>query len=324
MDASEGRTTRTDEAGGAETAARPAPATGIELRPYRRALVIANPISGRGLALRAANELRLGLEQHGVPTSLYQTSGRRDAFARLRTLDRSTELVVAAGGDGTVREVFDGLVDPEVHVGVLPFGTANVLAEEFELPRDVHHALEILLKKRVQHLDVAYANGQLSFLAVGVGIDAVVVREVDRARKGPISKLSYLRALARVTGSYRPPALRVTVDGNELAGEHGFVLVGNLQRYGGMFHLAPDARADDGWLEVYLFPTGTRMELARAFLRGLLGHLPGAGVTVQRGRHVAIRSAGTEEVPVQVDGDPAGTTPVEVELGPNRYRLVVP
>lgn len=296
----------------------------LGLRPYRRALVVANPVSGSGVGLRAANELRLGLEQSGVPTSLYQTRGRRDAFSRLRTLDRTTDLVVAVGGDGTVREVIDGLVDPEVHVGVLPFGTANVLAEEFALPRDVHHALEILRAKRVKMLDVAYANGQLSFLAVGVGFDGLIVREVDRARTGPISKLAYVRALARVMPRYRPPSLRVEVDGQPVAGAHGFVLVGNLQNYGGVFHLAPDARSDDGLLEVYLFPSGSRLELLRAFTRSFFGHLPGKGVTVRRGRHVRVESIEDDPAPVQVDGDPAGATPVEVEVGPNRYRLVVP
>lgn len=300
------------------------PAVALGLRPYRRALVVANPISGRGLALRAANELRLGLEKSGVPTSLYQTRGKRDAFSRLRTLDQTTDLVVAVGGDGTVREVIDGLVDPEVNVGVLPFGTANVLAEELNLPRDVHHALEILLKKRVQTLDVAYANGQLSFLAVGVGFDGAVVHEVDRTRTGPISKLAYVRALLRVMPSYQPPRLRVVIDEQEVPDKHGFVLVGNLQNYGGVFHLAPDARSDDGLLEVYLFPTGKRLELVRSFARSFFGHLPGGGVTVRRGRHVRIESVGEKAAPVQVDGDPAGETPVEVEMGPNRYRLVVP
>ncbi|MFT7542462.1 MAG: diacylglycerol kinase (ATP) [Gammaproteobacteria bacterium] len=301
-----------------------APATTLELRPYRRALVIANPISGRGLALRAANELRLGLEQSGVPTSLYETRAKRDAFSRLRTLDQSTDLVVAVGGDGTVGEVIDGLVDPEVHVGVLPFGTANVLAEEFELPRDVHHALEILRKKRVRHLDVAFANGQLSFLAVGIGIDGKIVREVERARTGPITKFAYLKAAARVLPSYKPPRLQVEVDGKEIKGEYGFVLVGNLQNYGGLFHLAPDASSDDGLLEAYLFPTGKRWELVRAFGRSIFGHLPGDGITMHRGRHVRVTSLDEEPTAVQVDGDSAGTTPVEVEMGPNRYRLIVP
>jgi YegS/Rv2252/BmrU family lipid kinase len=290
--------------------------------PYRRALVVANPISGRGQGTRAAEELAAGLRRWGTPTDVFFTGARGDAFTHLRTLAEPVDLVVAVGGDGTVREVLDGLVDPATPVGVLPLGTANVLATELGLPRDVHHALEILERARPRPVDVATVNGRLSLLMTGVGIDALAVREVERRRHGPITKLTYVGAVLRALRGYRAPRLTVSLDDEGEPHRAGFVIVANTVNYGGTIRLASDARMDDGLLEVYLFPTGRVLQLAAAFVRGLLGHLPGGAVQVRRARSVRISSE--EPVPYQVDGDLGGETPVEIDVAPNRYHLVAP
>ena len=290
--------------------------------PYRNALVIANPISGRGQAAKAATELREGLRSLGVAAELYLTQGRGDAFTHLRTLSEPVDLVVSVGGDGSLREVLEGLVDPATPVSMLPFGTANVLAKELGLPRDVHHHLEILMRHRVVNVDVAKVNGKLSLLMTGVGFDAQVVREVERCRTGPITKLAYLGASLRAIKSYKPPQLKVSIDGKALPGTMGFVLISNTMNYGAVLHLAQDTRMDDGEFEVYLFPSGRLFELGCAFVRGVVGHLPGGKVRMLRAKSITVES--DTPVPVQVDGDAAGETPVEIHVAPNRYRLVVP
>jgi len=290
--------------------------------PYRRALVVANPVSGRGRGAKAAQEVAEGLKRAGVPAELLLTARRGDAFTRLRCLEPDTDLVVSVGGDGTLREVLEGLVDPETPVLPIPFGTANVLAVELGLPRDVHHALEILRRKKLARLDVARVNDHLSFLVTGVGFDGMLVRELERRRSGAISRWHYLGALARLAPRYRPPRLTVTIDGERVPGEHGLVLVSNFGRYAGLLRLSPEARIDDGRLEVYLFPTGRWTELLAAFARGLVGHLPAGAVRLAIARRVTVSSA--DPVPYQVDGDTGGETPVEIEVAPNQYRLVVP
>ena len=289
---------------------------------YRRALVVVNPIAGRGLGARAAGELVEGLNRSGVSSELFSTSSQGEAVARLRTLDPEVDLVVAVGGDGTLREVFDGLAEPETCVGVLPFGTANVLANEFGHPRDVHHALEILTRRNVTPIDVSRVNGRLSFLVTGIGFDAMVVREVEERRHGPITKLDYVGAVARTLLRYRPPRLTVELDGEALAGEYGFVLVSNLRGYAGLLHLTEDARIDDGRFEVFLFPTGRLRELTAFFVRGFVRRLPGGAVEMRRARRIRVTSE--EPVPYQTDGDSGGSTPVEIDVAPNQYRLVIP
>jgi diacylglycerol kinase family enzyme len=155
-----------------------------------------------------------------------------------------------------------------------------------------------------------------------VGIDAITVAEVERRRKGPLRKWSYVPAFAAALRGYRPPRLTVDVDGERLAGEFGLVLMANTAGYGGVLRLDARARIDDGLFEVYLFPTGKLGELARAFARGALRRLPGGSVRMVRGRRIAIASP--EPVPYQVDGDSGGVTPFALEVSSTRYQLIVP
>ncbi|MEM7310215.1 MAG: diacylglycerol kinase family protein [Planctomycetota bacterium] len=302
--------------------ASPPPPAYAATGPFHRALVLANPISGRGKAARAAHELSEGLNRMGIPAEVYLTQARRDGVRLLRELDDDTDLVCAVGGDGTLREVLEGLRDPGIAVASIPFGTANVVANELGLPRDVHHALEIVAGQRARALDVASVNGKLSIFVTGVGLDALTVQEMERRRRGPIRKSSYVGAFYHALRSYRPPRLRVAVDGEELDAEYGLVIVSNTVGYGGVLRLSQDARLDDGQLEVYLFRTGSLPEVVRGFARGLVGKLPGGPVAMRRARRVEVRS--DEEVPFQVDGDFGGTTPVEVEVATTQYRILAP
>ncbi len=290
--------------------------------PYRRALVIANPKSGRGQGGKAARELEEGLNSLGVPTELFTTTAKGDAFTRLRSLGEGTDLVCAVGGDGTVSEVFEGLVDPEIPVAILPFGTANVLATELGLPRDVHHALEIFSKRKVSPIDVATVNGHMSVLVTSVGLDAMTVKEVEKRRKGTLTKWSYVEAIVRTLKHYEPPRLSVEIDGEPLEGEYGLVLVSNTIGYGGVLSLAEDTRIDDGLFEVYLFPTGRIPELVGAFVRGFVRRLPGGAVEMRRAKCIRVDSE--KPVPYQVDGDLGGETPVEIRVSPTQYRILVP
>jgi YegS/Rv2252/BmrU family lipid kinase len=250
------------------------------------------------------------------------TEGREDAWHAVRTMGPDVDLVVAVGGDGTVREVLSGLVDPEVAVGMLPMGTANVMARELGLPRDVDAVLEVLARGRVSALDVMDVNGELSFLVTGIGLDGMAVRDVEQRRRGPITKWSYVEAVARTLLQYEPPALSVELDGRKLDGTSGLVLVSNTVNYGGILTLDPLSRIDDGQVEAYLFPRGTRLELLRGALTGFLSHLPGGACESYRVRRVRVDAA--SPVPYQSDGDFRGHVPVEIRVAPVQYRLVVP
>ena len=296
--------------------------TGLSETPFRRAMLVVNPTSGRGQGVKVAQELAEALGQKGIASETHVTRERGDGLRAMRAKGTDYDLAIAIGGDGTIRETLEGLVDTEVPVAVVPAGTANVLAGCLGLRRDVHHTLEVILGNQPRDLNVARVNGRLSMLCVGVGFDGWAVREMERTRKGASSMRAYAKALTVSFRRFEPKSLSVTLDGVRRKETFGSVLVSNTARYAGAVKLSPEARLDDGLFEVYLFPTGTRLELARALTRGLVRHLPGGAVTMERARSVRIEC--DEEVPCQIDGDAAGATPVELEVQETRFRILAP
>jgi len=161
----------------------------------------------------------------------------------------------------------------------------------------------------------------------GVGFDAAVVHELDRLRTGPISYVDYVLPAALALRDYEYPSLRVTVDGREVwRPAPAVAFVGNVREYGTGFPILPHARPDDGELDICVMPCRSPFDLARLFLRSLTGeHLREEGVVYLRGRHVLIESPGaTRPVPVQIDGDAAGHTPIRIDLLPVRLPFIVP
>jgi len=291
------------------------------LVPPRRVLLVANPISGRGRGERLAWELARGFERHGVAAEVLLTGARGDAPSLLRAAGPAG-LVVAVGGDGTLSEVLQGLPERKTPVGILPCGTANVLAHALELPHQPERALAGMLRGRIQGLDVARVGERFAHLVVGVGFDARAVQEVEARRRGPITKAAYVGAVLRTLLRYRPVPLRVWIDGRELEHPVGMVWIANTPKYADVLRFARGTRLDDGQWEVYLFPTGRTSELLGAALRGLVLHLPGGPIFLRHAR--SVRVASSEPVPYQIDGDLGGETPLEFELLPERFRIVVP
>jgi diacylglycerol kinase (ATP) len=291
-------------------------------RPFGKALVIGNPIAGRGRGTDAARETCDGLRSLGIATDLFMTQERRDALRRVRTMDADTELVVSVGGDGTLSEVLGGLVDRDVPVAQLPLGTANVLAQELGLPRDVDGLLDVVRNRRTSTLDTALVDGRLTFLCVGSGIDGSAVAEVEARRNGPISYFSYVKAMARVLRSYRPPQLKIEIDGQPVAGEFGFVLVNNVREYGGFFHLSSKCRRDDARVEVYAMRSGSMHQLLRLAATAALQELPGRVADFWQARRVVVQAP--DDQPYQVDGDLGGHGGFTYEVSDARFKILIP
>jgi YegS/Rv2252/BmrU family lipid kinase len=290
--------------------------------PYHRALVIANPVSGRRQGKSAGKELCAGLQRMGIPTELYLTGRAGDGERRARELGDETDLVVSVGGDGTLGEVLTGLFGRRVHVGVLPLGTGNALSADLGLPRDVDRALTVFAGRKTVEVDVARVNGRLSFLVVGVGPDAAVVEEVHRRRNGPMTQWAYLPATLRTMCRHRPVHLSVEIDDEPLEGTFGQVLVSNTIHYGGLVRMCPGRILNDGRFEVFLFRRGTLLALVGYALKAFVHRLPDATSEIRLARKVRI----TSQTPAlcQIDGDPAGHTPVEFEVLDTRHQILVP
>lgn len=286
----------------------------------RGALVIVNPIAGRGRGERCLGELKDRLMGLGFTVATAITGAPGDAREAAAAAE-GHDLVVVAGGDGTLNEVLNGL-DADRPLALLPLGTGNVLAKELRLPRRVDRFCQMVARGRERLLDVATANGRRFVSMVGAGFDAEVAARLAARRKGTIRMWHYTGLIASCLASYGEPRIVVTVDGHAAAEARGFALVSNVRSYGGPFTITPQAKPDDGQLEVCILPRGGLLRYIRAMLAFMLRWTGASGASYLHGRSIGLSS----ETPVryQVDGDPAGFLPTTVQLSNRRVRFLVP
>lgn len=267
-----------------------------------------------------AEQLARELERGGLSVELRFTQARGDA--RGFAAAARQELLVSVGGDGTLREVLGGHARRDVPVAILPLGTANVLALDLGLPTDPRRAAGLIEQGHSTALDTARVGDELSFLAVSAGFDARAVHAVERRRRGPISKLSYVSAGLDALRGYQERAMRVEIDGRELPQRFAWVIVANVIRYAGVFPLSRSRELGDGRWEVYLFERAARRHLPFHLLRGLAGRWGARACLATR---VRIQSAEPDQpVEVQLDGDAHATTPVALDVDGPRFRIVCP
>ncbi len=287
-----------------------------------RVQLIANPIAGGGAGADSAERVAAMLRGRGHRVECHFTRGAGDAQRLAAAAESACDCLFVVGGDGTLNEVLNGLEDPSrVPLALLAVGTANMLARDLDLPSEPGAAAALVESETTRSVDLARIGKHRFFGNVGVGFDAAVVADIARRRAGTLGFRAYLAPIFRVLSRYREPLLEVRMDGGapRLA---GWVVVSNLSNYGGLFTFSPEARCDSGHLEVCVFTRARRRDLVRAAAasrRGRLEALP--GVSYHSARRIVVTSG--EPVPVQVDGDAWGTTPVELAIEPSPVRILV-
>jgi diacylglycerol kinase (ATP) len=309
-----------------------------------RVLLLANPIAGRGRGGRIAAALQDVLGRAGVEVRVFLQRADRIEPRALRDAvgDDADSAAISIGGDGTLRGVAEALVgafagdDDSVtaadhHIPpllVVPLGTANLMGKHLGVDwhrRSFEEAvLDAIRRRQTVQLDAARADGKIFLLMAGIGIDAAVVHQLARVRKGPIDLSSYVLPAALALGNYRYPPLRVIVDGTEVFPmSPGMAFIGNVPEYGTGFPILPMARSDDGLLDVCVLPCASPQEAIHLVLRAAAGeHVDAEGVVYTKGTRVRVESP--QDIPVQVDGDAAGHTPVDIDLLPVRLPFIVP
>jgi YegS/Rv2252/BmrU family lipid kinase len=289
-----------------------------------RICVIFNP-AARG---DKARRFRARLDDIARQAALKLTQGPGDA-RRLaaEAVAEGFDLVVAAGGDGTVNEVLNGLaLAPDgfarAALGLLPLGTVNVFARELGLPRRLGDDWAVIQRGRLRAVDVVFVEtggAQSCFCQLaGAGLDARAIERLNWPLKKRIGPLAYvwagLGALAE-----KQPQIIVRANGIEQRGE--LVLLGNGRRYGGNFQLFPAAQLDDGLVDVCVFPRASVFTLLRCAAPLLLrGRLPEAAVQRLRASRLTLEGASAFEL----DGELAGRLPATVRVESRRLRVVGP
>jgi diacylglycerol kinase (ATP) len=228
--------------------------------------------------------------------------------------------IVAAGGDGTINEVVNGMVGSDVALGILPVGTMNVFAAELGLPGDLDEAWAIIQAGRTRRVDLLRANQQYFVQLAGVGLDAQVVQATSWNFKKNFGPLSYLISAAQIAAQ-KPP--RLYVESDEQVREGSFVLIGNGRYYGGPLAFFKDARIDDGKLDVLIFKNLAYLDIARYVTNVFIGkHTDLPDVEYFQTKKAVVRS--DEDVPIEVDGELSGSLPVTFRVSSRKLKVVVP
>jgi diacylglycerol kinase (ATP) len=284
-------------------------------------------VAGRRWPELAHRAAALGL--HG-DALLSERPGQLTELAREAAAD--ADLLVAVGGDGTVNEVANGIAGLDVELAVIPRGTGWDFVRTFGIPRKLDGAVEVALRGRTREIDLgkgryrSWAGGEReSFFAnvASAGMSGAIAKRTNETSKALGGKVSYAWATLAVFSRWRNDEVHVRVDGEEHAGRMHDVIVANGRYLGGGMKMVPDAEPDDGRLDVLLIGDLTKRDLLLTMPKTYRGtHLPHPKATLLRGATVEVDAP--EPLPVELDGEQPGTTPVRFEIVPRALRLRVP
>jgi YegS/Rv2252/BmrU family lipid kinase len=298
---------------------------------------LVNPASGSGATARRWPALESRVRAAGLEPDVAFSSAPGD-LARLarEAAEDGAGLVVAVGGDGTVHEVANGLLDAERRplpdLGLLPRGTGDDFARALEIPSAEDEAVAVLRTGTSRSVDagrVSYhrAGGEAArshFVSMsGVGMSGAVAARLNRSSKRLGGRVAGLVSTFAVFARWTNVPLQVRVDDQEREGLMEDVLVANTAYHNGGMRLCPDAEPDDGVFDVLLLGDVTKLDLVRTLRKLYNGtHLPHPKAELLRGATVTVESA--EPLPVELDGEQPGTTPVRFEVLPAALRVRVP
>ncbi len=287
-----------------------------------RVAVISNPGSGRRRDRRRSVSAMLELlRQRGISAEAHETAAPGDA-TRLsqEAVEAGAQTIVVHGGDGTVNEAMQPLVGGPIPLAVWPGGTANVLARELGLPRDLDRVADMIAAGRARRVSVGRAGARYFLLMAGVGLDAVLVRAVSPGLKRLTGQAAYWVAGLRQFVDWRPRRFLAEVEERQYGAT--LAVIANAASYGGGLRLAPGARMDSEVLDLCLFDWRGRFCFLRHLRAGFSGaHLGLPGVTYLQARRITARG---EQTWVQVDGELVGRLPMTFECVPAALSLIVP
>lgn len=295
----------------------------------KKAILIVNPKTGR-YGLRKSQDLEQVAEYlrtDGFEVSLQLTSapGEATRMASAATRSGMTNLIIA-GGDGTINEALQGLIGTKARLGILPCGTANVLAHELTLPTDIKQAAGVIARGKTRRIYVGCAIDQMSgrnryfLLMAGIGLDASIVRGVHPGLKKRFGKAAFWVSGLSHLARWQPSNFTLQVDGKNFPAT--FAIVGKAAKYGGNLAVTPRAQMDRQEFEICIINSRSRLRhlqlLSYVMRSGVPADIP--GVCFLQATNVCA----TGDAPVQIDGEVIGDLPMSFEIAPETVEVFVP
>lgn len=285
-------------------------------------LLIINPQAGN--AGRIEKWLSGLVEERGMVLDVMETRKRMDAKRFAEKAVGKYSVVIAAGGDGTVNEVVNGLAGSDTKLGIIPLGTENVLANGLGIPLDSDKAFDVILDGKSRRFDLGKANGRYFILMAGVGLDAKSVKDVGPALKRFLGSGAYHLAGIKNVLTHVPCKLEIWLDEQVLPRKGYFAVIGNSRYYGGGLEITQFAEHDDGYLDVCIFKRTDVFNMLKSFLSAAskgsipIDELP----NIEYFRVKKVRIVSEKPVLAHTDAEVIGTTPLNVGVCPKAISLI--
>ncbi|WP_054955661.1 diacylglycerol kinase [Paenibacillus dakarensis] len=290
----------------------------------RKARLIYNPTSGREEMKRRLADVLQRLDSAGIETSCHATTCEGDAtLAATEAVERGYDLIIAAGGDGTLNEVINGMAEKEniPPLGVFPVGTTNDFARALGIPRNWEDYCDLVIQDKTRPIDVGKANDRYFINIAGGGTLTELTYEVPSKLKTMIGQLAYyLKGLEKMV-SLAPQELIIKANGQETIHDEFMVfLIANSNSVGGFEKLAPGARIDDGLFDVIALKKCNLAEFVRVVSLAVRGeHLNDKKVIHFRTNYMEVVSPGP--VQLNLDGEFGGVLPATFRNLPQHLRI---
>jgi diacylglycerol kinase (ATP) len=304
----------------------------IDAGKPRRYVIVLNPAAGRGRGASQRARIEQAIERaiarlpapRAVTWEIVETARAGDGTRLAAEAAASgADLVAAAGGDGTLGEVVNGIAGTGAALAILPLGTGNDFARGIGLHRDLGLALDTLFHGIRRRVDLGRCGDRWFINVAGCGFDAIVAERVNRGFRHLRGTSAYIAAVVQSMAKLRAAPMRITLDGEAMELRGLLCAVANAPLYGGGMRIAPDARVDDGLLDVCIVKEASALEFAAAFPRVFAGtHVGHPKVAMFRGRNVRVES--DPPLPLLVDGEVIGATPAEFTVAPLAITLMTP
>lgn len=297
-----------------------------------RVQLIHNPVAGQRDLTEQIKEVVAYLEAQGWDVTMRHTLGAGDATTYAReAVANHLDMAIAVGGDGTFGEVATGLAYSNVVLGLIPVGTGNAWAHMLNLPTwsplnrtALLDAARVLVQGKVHRIDLGKAGNRYFALYGGIGLDAAIAHQVEPHReiRRSLGNLTYLVAAITMGLSLRGTRITMVIDGQVTRQRVLLVLVTNVPVYGPIY-FAPQAKLDDGMLDVYIFKGENALDALSHVIKmtaGVQDHDP--RIETYRAKKIVIY--GDKHLPIQLDGDPSGQTPITITVEPKALSVIMP
>lgn len=288
--------------------------------------VIINPIAGHWKPGSNKNRISKAFRKYGIKCDIFETQSADDGIRLGReAIESGYETIIAAGGDGTINEVVNGIAGSDVNFGIIPVGSVNVLARDLSIPLSVEGSVECISKCRIKRIDVGVAQDRYFTLMAGFGFDAETVSNVYQQTKDIIGSSAYVLKGISTLATYNASEITLEMVEQSYTTSAFLVVVANVSTYTYSLKIAPFAVVDDGILDICVFekPQTDKFGFAGQ-IRDIISNrqLQNEGIKYFRTSSVRVKSV--PDVPVQIDGDFFGTTPMDIGIVPSALNMIIP